>query len=288
MIYQFLEYVASWFWSPEPAVWLIRNGWNRVNDHFRQFMNTSGSAQPTVRDLEQLRDLLEDKELWVIDLRQESHGFVNNLPISWYQKENSINWDKNLEQIDHSEEKLLNTLTGSFTSYKSKKENGVRVATDPKIEIIVQPPKTEWQICFDLSINYLRVPVPDFHPPSNDIVDQFLRFLNKVSIKREVLYDSQIDTLKFPHVHFHCEGGKGRTTTFMTMCDIYANCHECSLEEIVLRQKHIGGINLFDYNDSPEWKEEDHLKRVEFIKNFYQYCLQKDQSNLDWSSWINI
>src|SRR5690349_17747586 len=54
-------------------------------------LRCSGSAQPSVagfRDLRRRLGEVESDELYVVDLRQESHGFVDGAAVSWYAQGN--------------------------------------------------------------------------------------------------------------------------------------------------------------------------------------------------------
>src|SRR5689334_11764067 len=54
-------------------------------------LRCSGSAQPSVAGFRELEGRLagvRDEELCVVDLRQESHGFVNGAAVSWYATNN--------------------------------------------------------------------------------------------------------------------------------------------------------------------------------------------------------
>src|SRR5262245_51198937 len=54
----------------------------------------SGSAQFSRKGLKAMRKKLSARRLAIVDLRQESHGHVNDLAISWHVKNNAINKEK--------------------------------------------------------------------------------------------------------------------------------------------------------------------------------------------------
>lgn len=91
-------------------------------------------------------------------------------------------------------------------------------------------------------------------------------------------------------IYFHCDHGKGRTTTFMTLLDIFHNAHDLSLEEIITRQYILGGIDLFDIKpwQNGTWKEE-HLKaRLNLVSSFYDYMKSPDGYTIKtpWRLWL--
>ena len=120
-------------------------------------------------------------------------------------------------------------------------------------------------------MSYIRIPVTDKEKPSDDMVDYFVQFVQSLP--------------QNTWVHFHCEEGMGRTTTFMVMYDIMKNAKRVSLDDIMNRQVLIGGQDLLDdkVNTTKNAKE-----RTEFIQEFYKYALQNnDNFKTTWSQWIN-
>lgn len=91
-------------------------------------------------------------------------------------------------------------------------------------------------------------------------------------------------------IHFHCANGRGRTTTFMILYDIYKNARITSLENIILRQHLLGGENVFDVALRPKgtWSKTDLLKRKELVEKFYTYMTAKSgYPKIKWIDWIN-
>ena len=79
-------------------------------------LNISGSAQFSEPQFHQLantlRTLAKGKRIYVIDLRQESHVFLNGNPISWYEEHNWANNGKTLAQIQREEALRFGGLVG--------------------------------------------------------------------------------------------------------------------------------------------------------------------------------
>ncbi len=63
-------------------------------------LSISGSAQFSREGLRQLQEKLAGKKLLVVDLRQESHGFLNGWPVSWYADHDWANLGKTLKEVE--------------------------------------------------------------------------------------------------------------------------------------------------------------------------------------------
>ena len=80
-------------------------------------LNISGSAQFSEPQFHQLavtlRKLAKGRRIYVIDLRQESHVFINGNPISWFEAHNWANAGRTLAQIQREETLRFGGLVGS-------------------------------------------------------------------------------------------------------------------------------------------------------------------------------
>jgi len=264
---------------PPDAFW-IKNHWQTVSPaHWRSTktilpgLNTigltnlfmSGSAQPTQTNLIWLKQFIgKNHPALIIDLRQETHVFVNSgLPISIYYKKNQINWSKTTPDVLAIEQLWLKELVMQkmlVVNQLGKATAGFKRPTH-SMNLTIDEVITEEEIAKKAGFNYFRLTVPDYHPPSPYQVDQFLALLKTLTNNT--------------WVHFHCAGGKGRTTLFMVMRDILANGKSLSLPEIINRQFLIGGINLLGRSSSLQhhpWKKKFHDARADFIQLFYRYA----------------
>ncbi|PYL37357.1 MAG: hypothetical protein DMF34_10710 [Verrucomicrobia bacterium] len=88
--------------------------------------------------------------------------------------------------------------------------------------------------------------------------------------------------------HFHCEAGRGRTTTFMVLYDMLRNATRVSLEDIVRRQKILG----YDYDvlqpaEPGNWKAPYMADRAAFIRAFYDYARANPNGRPQlWTEWL--
>lgn len=243
-------------------------------------LNISGSKTFSTGQFEKMRQALQGKKVIVVDLREESHGILNNMCISWFNSEsdtqNNLNAGKEPDEILTLEKELLNTI-------KEKKEVEIDCIKnkEPWINLIknkepwktskmfvkVSSVMTEEELVTKYGYGYHRIFVTDRHTPKDKQVDNFITFYNKLS----------------PDIwlHFHCRAGIGRTTLFMAMYDMMRNYDNVSAEDIIKRQWLIGGMNLLEIdNNYPE-------ERIQFILKFYEYCRHNGPDyKIMWSEWI--
>jgi len=265
-------------------------------------ISASASAQFT---FEHLKNMLVElglencpETLTVIDLRQESHGFVNGLPFSWYRCKNLINYGKSKSMSIISESQALDNLryqveTGlldkiTLHEIRVKLLGSVYGSEESVIPFPVQI-ESEEEICSRLGVKYMRFPVVDHHHPEELVVESFIEFISKLFIK-----DGSKQWL-----HFHCKGGRGRSTSFTTMLDIllYFNydlknrAKNLGLnlpEDFVSRQNELGGSNLFKPArcKNKQWKYASFKSRELFIRLFFTYC--SSGSNISWKEWVKL
>lgn len=91
-------------------------------------------------------------------------------------------------------------------------------------------------------------------------------------------------------VHFHCRGGKGRTSMMLVMYDIMKNAPEVALVDIVKRQYLLGSVDLFDTTawSRGTYRKETLEQRKIFIENFYDFiCGRKAGGIQNWSLWLD-
>ncbi|AOR23081.1 fused DSP-PTPase phosphatase/NAD kinase-like protein [Clostridium taeniosporum] len=223
-------------------------------------LNMSGSEQFSKDNLNILIESIKTKlPILIVDLRQESHGFINEYPISFSNEKNDANLGLSKNAIFFKEKRQLKSvdLNTPLTFFKN-----------PELSITPQKILSEKQLIKSNSLNYTRVPVTDKNLPTNEIVDYF------VNIVKECSKDSWL--------HFHCKDGFGRTTTFMCMYDMMKNYKNASADEIIKRQ-----LALTNFNEK-KIDEFSSTDTINFLNEFYTYCKDID-GNLDtkWSYWLN-
>ncbi|WP_242874995.1 MULTISPECIES: fused DSP-PTPase phosphatase/NAD kinase-like protein [Clostridium] len=232
-------------------------------------MNMSGSGAVSQNSLKLIKENIGKYPTIDVDLREESHLFVNGIGVSWYGKKDDENINLTQDQVVNDEKNKLNTIKASKElkiNSKSKKS----VGNISKINDIKNV-QTEEQLAKSLGIGYVRFAVPDHKRPQDVEVDSFISFIKKLP--------------SGTWLNFHCRGGVGRTTTFMAMYDMMKNAKNVSFNDIMKRQQLIGGANLLSGQDASS--ASDAKTRSKFLKDFYNYCYENnDNFNTTWSQWI--
>ena len=248
-----------------------------------QGVNASASGQFSAKELSALIKHIKtihpsSPKIWIIDLRQESHGFVNGLPITWYQDRNAGNFGRSITEIFSAEKGLLATipLGRAIDLYKIVKGRDGEVSPGQKYTVTVEKVQTEEELVLQYGLSYFRLFTLDHNKPENHDVDRFIEFVNTQAQPDDWL-------------HFHCRGGRGRTSTYLTLLFIMFNAHHMGFEEILRHQQHIGSIDLSKrYSEENKlWKNDLANFRYEFIKDFYRFAKDpQGLGNKTWSEWL--
>jgi hypothetical protein len=252
----------------------LRKGAWRPSEVGLRELRISGSGQP---DGDQFGTLIRDlrKEagsgpIYIVDLREESHGFFAGHAVSWYGKHNWANVGLTTEAILKDENKRLNAEKGKNVDISVFKKGKVVSQS----VLFVSNVATEAQLVQAAGGKYARFTLSDQVGPDPAQVDAFLKFY------RSLPQDAWL--------HFHCHAGMGRTTTFMTMVDIIKNAKNVPVEDIAARQYLLHGANLLGglSNNPQSWNELAQEGRAQFVKYFYDYVQAYPKLNKSWSSWI--
>ncbi|WP_253205673.1 phosphatase domain-containing protein [Clostridium estertheticum] len=239
-------------------------------------LNESGSGSLSENGLKMIKDKFKAnkkiKNIIDVDLRQEAHGFVEGMSISWFGEKDQANINKkNYDIIRDEKDKLEKIKKDKYVAFDKLKE-GKSVNTIPEI---LNPKKvqTERELAESQKIHYLRLTISDHLKPKDDQVDLFVKETQKISTN---------DTW----LHLHCRGGVGRTTTFMAMYDMINNAKQVSFEDIIQRQVLIGGSDIL--KKDAEGNKNGDENRADFLKQFYQYSKQNnDKFKTSWSDWCH-
>ena len=213
----------------------------------------------------------------VFDLRQETHIFVNSLPVSWYASRDWANVSRSHSAIEADETARLKSLNPEseieLRPGEPVKKGNASVAPE---RVTVSTASTERDVVAAAGVNYVRITATDHARPLDDEVDRFVRAVRN-------LPDNG-------WAHFHCEAGLGRTTTFMVLYDMLRNANRVSLEEIVRRQKVLSkGYDVLHPPDAGDWKAPYAADRAAFVRAFYDYARANPNGRPQlWSDWLKL
>ena len=103
---------------PAEAAWRLDGDRSAPPIHFRrdESLRIAGGGQPSKTTLAHLHEQLSlsiDTPLWVIDLRQESHGYLNEDAVSWHGVANAANRGKAAESVERDEQQRLAEAIGT-------------------------------------------------------------------------------------------------------------------------------------------------------------------------------
>ena len=223
-------------------------------------LNISGSQQFSPNNLSLLVTSIKTTlPITIVDLRQKSHGFINEYPVSWKGEKNDANLCLTRTEVIDTERKLLNSITLATP---------IQFFNDPKLTVIPEKVLSENQLIKANSMDYVRIPVTDGKLPTYEMVDFFVQYVNSIP--------------KDSWLHFHCKEGIGRTTTFMIMYDIMKNYNNATLDEIIYRQLVLFGLTEKNFNSFLS------KERLDFFTKFYQYVQEENTDfKTSWSQWLN-
>ncbi|MGC2352677.1 MAG: hypothetical protein WA496_04700 [Candidatus Udaeobacter sp.] len=212
----------------------------------------------------------------VFDLRQETHIFVNDLPVSWYASRDWANVGRSQSAIEADEVSRVQSLEpgSQIVIRPGEAVKKGRASSSMPQRVAVERASTERNIVGAAGASYVRLTVTDHARPLDDEVDRFILAVRALP--------------ENAWAHFHCEAGLGRTTTFMVLYDIMRNANRVSLEDIVRRQKILG----YDYDvlqpDEPgNWRAPYAADRAAFVRAFYDYARANPNGRPQlWSEWL--
>ncbi|HET7867798.1 MAG TPA: phosphatase [Burkholderiaceae bacterium] len=224
--------------------------------------------------LQRIREQVGAEPLVVVDLRQESHAVAGDYPITWRGPMDWANVGMSQGRALQTEAALIERLRqqSSITIVHADYIKG-KTSDPQELTLLDVEVKTERDMVEAAGGIYQRLALIDHVRPSRADVDQFIDLVRS-------LPDGAA-------LHVHCNGGRGRTTTFMTMYDILRNADKMDVEKIIDRQSALGyDYNMTDVAKVPEHKRSFFKDRLAFLKEFHEYARQNLGGwPLKWSEW---
>lgn len=211
-------------------------------------LNISGSAQFEPSQIDNLKKQINILDTYIVDLRQESHGFLNDDAVSFYSTERLLNNGFDSEETLASEKEKFGAIKPGDIQNIFNKRGAFRES------ITVEKSQIELSLVKNAGLNYVLFATRDGHIPTPSMVDSFVSFVVK--------------TPHTTHLHFHCAHGEGRTTMYMAMFQMMKESTLKSLNEILDEQLEAGGIILTD-----------DTTRANFLQDFYDYTKENVATN---------
>ena len=241
-------------------------------------LDASGSAEFSVGQFRKMTEVLRQQAagpIYIVDLRQESHGILNGDAVSWYGKRDWGNLGKTSQAVQTDERQRLKDALGKIQYVAPLGKH--KLPSGGKAERITQA-MTEQQLVTQAGLKYVRITATDHVWPAAECIDQFIRLYRQLPPKA--------------WLHFHCQAGVGRTTTYLALYDMMRN-PDVSLKDILYRQHEIGGTYLgyeggLQQGKPAGWKSVYYADKAEKIQSFYWYVQQNhaDGYKVLWSEWL--
>lgn len=232
-------------------------------------LRASGSGAFSRGELQRMKASFEGP-VTIVDLRQENHGLVNGLPVTWYAPQDWGNVGKTNSEVWRLENEYLATLDNVL---QIGPVHGDQDAVNDTLHIEVETIESEEDVVHEQGLGYLRLYVTDHLRPTDAEVDRFVSFVDEMPEKI--------------WLHFHCRAGKGRTTTFMAMYDMLENADKVSFDDILSRQAALPpAYHLLDTR--PRGPHHVYYQqRADFLREFYKYARSRKPGQL-WSDWARV
>jgi len=247
-------------------------------------LKCSGSAQMSAGEMQVLVENLAARtagDVYIVDLRQEQHGYLDGNAASFYGKRNWGNIGRTREEIVRAEKAAMEAMPGEkIALYKLDKDK--EPVKPAEMEFTIGNAQTEEEVAAEAGARYYRITSTDHIWTVPENIDRFISFYKTLP--------------KDAWLHFHCEAGEGRTTTYMVIYDILRNGATVSLEDITAREYRIGGIDLLSVKSAnalqtgktQSWKTVFEQERAKNIKLFYQYVRANPKLTISWSAWLKL
>jgi protein-tyrosine phosphatase len=238
-------------------------------------LRASGSGEFTADGLKLLLTRTRGA-VTVFDLRQETHVFVNGLPVSWFATNDWANVGRTHAAIEADEAARVQSLKPSSEIAVAGGDIKKSGDSSARAHLIVEDRSTERDLVQANNAAYVRLTVTDHARPLDEEVDRFILAVRALP--------------ENGWAHFHCEAGRGRTTTFMVLYDMLRNATRVPLEDIVNRQKLLGyDYDVLQPSEAGSWKAPYTDDRIAFVRAFYQYAhANPDGRPQLWSEWLKL
>ena len=240
-------------------------------------LNISGSRQFSKKQFESLSLILDriadEKQIYIIDLRQENHAIINGYPVSFYSEHNWENKNISNDEIMSRQNKLFSNLLDKEMEIYLKGDD--EKSSEELLKFKVSECISEKELVESKGYQYINILCTDHIWPSAENIDEFISFVKSIDMNNVWL-------------HFHCVAGEGRTATFMSLYDMMKN-PQVSMKDICYRQTKLGGNYPLYIQEKDDWKKQLYEEKANMFPLLYQYIQENYQSNYEvtWNEWLN-
>lgn len=238
-------------------------------------LRLSGSERiSSVEQIASIRAATGGQQLFVVDLRQESHVVVGGYPVTRRGKMDWANVGTSSGEALVKDNQLAEELRREQSITLPHADYLKGKSGDPqKVRLNGEPVFTEQQIVETAGAEYRRLAVTDHTRPRRETVDEFIDLI------RALPNDASL--------HVHCNGGRGRTTTFMILYDMLRNAGNVEASKIIQRQSALGfNYKMTDIEDANPAKLPFLEDRLAFLHEFHVYATENPGGlPLNWSQW---
>lgn len=226
-------------------------------------LRISASAQFSPDNFDKLIETIGQSDIVFVDLRQESHGFVNEQAVSWYEAYNQGNAFLVQEFIEPQEQSLLKNLRSQkqLKVFELQRQENDEEAFQPST-LSVNSVQSVEDFIKQKGYQYFRLYLQEDMPPQDSEIDKFVALVKNLP--------------PTTWIHVFSANDLGRTTTIMAMFDMIHNAKDIQFKDIILRQQLLGGFDLSLIPSSTDWRLRYHKLRLAKLKSFYHYIKAED------------
>lgn len=233
----------------------------------------SGSAQFNRQGIDELRARLKDKKIKIVDLREESHLYINGFTLYLANEKNSLNRGKVVEEIMKIENQLVIDLRAGpipplFIKMVHMEGDEKQVSYSPVTIDGVQFLSTEADlVAAQAELTYERLPITDTTKLTDATIERLVEL--KLEAAQHNIW-----------LHCHCTAGQGRTSQALTVWCMMEEAQTKSLEEIFAKLESLGNSQLLI--------GEARRHPRAYWQLFHAYCATAGWNNAKWSEWSSI
>lgn len=204
------------------------------------------------------------KPFVIVDLRRETHGFIDGNAVSWMKKVSDGEAPAVVSDKSNARAIQLAERMGIVPIYEVVPDSDKLFSNRSKIPLPMVNSISEPELAAMFNVSYVHFSVDYYNPPDANTVDQFVKFLQSLP--------------QNTWLYMHCRDGIKRTNVFMTMTDMMRHAKDTELNTILYQQYVETAKGIPKPYDTAQ---------LAFLKQFYAYCRSNtDNFKTSWSEWV--